>query len=149
MPDTFTVISAGRPPLTGMTELDAVMDFDHVIRVDDEGNVHDDVTGVYAPDVHHGYPHDDEVNVSDDSWSLVSGYSGQDRYSGPIMHPSEYVGGGLQRHILETPGYWVVVVVYDDSSSEPCEVDGCDVCGESGSDDNVSGWAVAYREVSE
>lgn len=130
-----------------MRALNDIMQFEHVIRVDDDGNVHDDVTGIYAPDVHDEYPHGDDVIVDGEGWSLMNGYSGQDRYSGPIMHPSEFIGGGMERDILASPGYYVAVVVYDETSSEPCEVDGCDECGES--DDNVSGWAVARKEVSD
>jgi hypothetical protein len=42
------------------------------------------------------------------------------------MHPSEYVGGGLEDHIRETPGTYVAIVVR---------------C----SDGEDAGWAVAYR----
>lgn len=111
--------------------LNAVMDFDHVIRVDHQGHVHDDVKGVYAPEVTHEYPHGDDIDISgDDAWSLMNGYSGQDRYSGPIMHASEFIGGGMERDILANPGFYVAVVVYD-------QEDG---------DDNISGWAVAQRD---
>lgn len=127
----FNVIRSGQAHLSGLTELNAVMDFDHVIRVDDDGNVHDDVTGIYAPDVRHEYPDGDGIDISDDSWSLMNGYSGQDRYSGPIMHASEFIGGGMQTDILASPGYYAAVVVYDNDEG----------------DDNVSGWAVARKEV--
>lgn len=111
--------------------LNDIMEFDHVIRVDDDGNVHDDVMGVYAPDVRDDYPYGDDINVSGEGWSLMDGYSGQDRYSGPIMHPSEFIGGGMERDILASPGYYVAVVVYNYEDG----------------DDNVSGWAVARKDV--
>ena len=37
-------------------------------------------------------------------WEAVSGYSGQHGYSGPDMHPSEYLGGGMARDVLEDVG---------------------------------------------
>jgi hypothetical protein len=64
---------------------------------------------------------------------LLDGFSGQYGYSGPIMHPSEFIGGGMERHIRETPGLYVAVVVTD------LDVDD--------GDDDAVGWAVAYREA--
>jgi hypothetical protein len=42
-------------------------------------------------------------------WELLNGYSGQDRYAGPIMHNSEYLGGALEEDILNTPGVYVLL----------------------------------------
>lgn len=100
--------------------LDQRMDFDHVIHVDADGNVTDAWT-VYAPDLY-----DNEIYASE--WALLDGFSGQYGYSGPMMHSSEFVGGGLERHILENPGYYVTLVNYD---------------SEGGDHDS---WAIAYRE---
>jgi hypothetical protein len=94
------------------------MEFDHVIEVDEAGNVTE--TDVYAPSLC-----DDELD--DASWTLIAGYSGQDRYTGPIMHASEFVGGQLERDILAQPGEYVVLVNYLSDGSEP------------------EGWAVAFR----
>jgi hypothetical protein len=33
--------------------------------------------------------------------TLLNGFSGQYSYNGPVMHPSEYVGGGLASFMLE------------------------------------------------
>jgi len=111
-----------------MTDLNAMMDFDHVVRVDSEGNVTDAEPDVYAPDVNEDT---DGTHVDPDSWSLMTGYSGQYMYGGPVMHASEYVGGGMARDILATPGLYVCVVVYDMRASDD-------------DDDNIAGWAVAY-----
>lgn len=56
-------------------------------------------------------------------WDLLDGWSGQDGYSGPLMHQSEYIGGGMARHILNTPGIYVALVNYDmnDLDAEPTE----------------------------
>jgi hypothetical protein len=51
------------------------------------------------------------------------------------MHNSEFIGGGLERLILETPGYYVAVYCTwtpEDDADED--------------EDTVEGWAVAYRE---
>ena len=47
-------------------------------------------------------------------WELLTGFTGQYSYNGPGMHPSEYIGGGLARHISSTPGLYAVL--YGDAS---------------------------------
>lgn len=119
-------------------KLNDLMGFDHVILVHDDGSV-SEPTGIYAPDLNaindgdgsHTAETDPELQrqASDHGWTLESGWTGQYSYSGPCMHPSEFIGGGLAEHILATPGYWVAVVVYEDDDSDP------------------EHWAVAYRET--
>lgn len=112
--------------------LNDVMEFDHVIRVHPDGSV-TEPRNVYGPEA----VYDDEVDGSAE-WSLMDGYSGQDRYSGPIMHPSEFIGGGLARDILDTPGDYVAIVAYytpEDYDPEVGEMD-------------AAGWAVAFRPAS-
>lgn len=46
-------------------------------------------------------------------WELLTGFTGQYSYNGPAMHPSEYIGGGLARHILDTPGLYTVLYGQD------------------------------------
>jgi len=91
--------------------LNDVMGFDHVIVIGEGGTVAD-AQGIYAPELHDG-----EVSPG---WTLLNGYSGQDRYSGPIMHASEFIGGGMADDILSTPGVYVALVDYagDDSESD-------------------------------
>jgi hypothetical protein len=64
----------------------------------------------------------------------LEGFTGQYRYNGPIMHESEYVGGGLARYILANPGWYCAVVVNapDDDGTYSGE---------------VAGWAVSYKAV--
>jgi hypothetical protein len=111
--------------VTKARALDDQMDFDHVVRVHTDGTVTDALT-VSAPELY-----DDELSSQD--WQLMDGYSGQYGYSGPIMHASEFIGEGLARDILATPGLYVALVDY-------ATLDGPD-------DDSVSGWAVAFREA--
>lgn len=53
-------------------------------------------------------------------WELLTGYTGQYGYNGAVMHASEFIGGGLARDILATPGVYVAVVV----ECEPDDDDG-------------------------
>lgn len=120
-------------------QLDDVMEFDHVIQVHEDGTVSGPVPDLYAPDLYAINDGDGSHTAQTDpelcrqaraaGWTLESGWTGQYSYSGPCMHESEFIGGGLARYILATPGYWVAVVVYEDDDSEP------------------SCWALAYRET--
>lgn len=100
------------------------MEFDHVVQVHPDGTVTDGPEGVYAPELH-AISDDDGSHTSETDpelfrqagyagWQLQSGHTGQHGYSGPCMHASEYIGGGLERYIMEHPGLWVAVVVQED-----------------------------------
>lgn len=119
--------------------LNDVMEFDRVIRVNEDGTVsYASAERAYAPELcaindgdgSHTAETDPDLKrqAADAGWELESGWTGQYAYHGVCMHASEYVGGRLARHILATPGYWVVVAVYEDDDSGP------------------DSWAVAYRE---
>lgn len=99
------------------------VEFDHVFTVMSGGTVTDGPSGIVAPESNDG-------QLSGDGWEYVDGYSGQYSYSGPIMHPSEFLGGRMERDILSSPGIYAVVVDY--ASPED---------GEEDDGDNVSGWA--------
>lgn len=86
-------------------ELNDVMSMDHVIRVWPDGTV-SEPRDVHAPDL-------DDGEVSG-AWDLMNGYSGQYGYSGPLMHQSEYIGGGLARDILAAPGWYAAVYEGDE-----------------------------------
>lgn len=94
------------------------MEFDHCIEVMADGAVIDR-TDLYSPEVYEDY-------VSE-GWTLLTGFTQQYGYNGPHMHDSEYVGGALERHILSTPGIYVVTVATD-------------------SDGEDLGWVVAFKE---
>lgn len=111
--------------------LSDIMEFDHVIRVHPDGAI-TEPSGIWAPDLHDG-----ELDQRPDGeWSLLDGFSGQYRYAGPIMHPSEFIGGGMETYIREHPGLYVSLVDYPicDDECEYCAGDGCE----------PDGWAVAY-----
>jgi len=98
--------------------LNAVMDFDHVIQVHEDGTVTDGPSEVYAPDLY--------AETVSDGWELMNGYSGQYGYSGPVMHPSEFIGGRMADDILTTPGVYVAVIA-------------------DGDEEDSDGWAVARK----
>lgn len=102
-----------------MPSLNDLMEFDRVVRVHVDGSVS-----------YPSLPHAPELTDGEVSpgWRLLDGYSGQYGYSGPIMHTSEFIGGGMERDILSTPGVYVALVDYPSDDSEP------------------EGWAVAQLE---
>lgn len=125
--------------------LNNLMEIDHVIAVHEDGTVTDAPAGVYAPErLEHGEGPDGKVDPYGmlGDWTLITtGYSGQDRYSGPIMHNSEFIGGRLAEDILAEPGYYVALACYwpddEDTTEEDRETDG----------DYVEGWAVARLDI--
>lgn len=101
--------------------LDEIMEFDHVIRVNADGSVTDEPS-LYAPSLY-----DEELDS--DKWEFfTTGYSGQHGYSGPIMHNSEYIGGALERDILATPGVYVAIVANWSPGADE--------------EDTIEGWAI-------
>lgn len=123
--------------------LNDLMEFDHVITVHNDGSVTDSTEYCYA-DLNVAQDGSDEFDLSA-GWSLLSGFTGQYGYNGPVMHPSEFIGGGLERYILETPGHYVALVV-----EARCDYDGSTDCTvEAGCDCEPAGWAVAYKPLDE
>jgi hypothetical protein len=118
--------------------LNSIMELDHVVRVGPDGTVTDAV-GVHAPSVYVDTDEDGQIlgaheqemieSVKCQGWELLSGWTGQYCYHGPIMHPSEFVGGRLAKHILETPGLYCAVSVETNDN-----------------DELPAGWAVAFKE---
>lgn len=104
-------------------DLNKIMEFDHVVTVDYDGNVTDGPAWLYAPSLL-----DEELDTP--QWTLLNGFSGQHGYYGPIMHNSEFIGGAMARHILDTPGTYAAIVAH--WSGE-----------EAGQDGPIEGWAVA------
>lgn len=102
-----------------MIDLNHVMEFDHVIEVHADGTI-TEPQGVRAPEMCNH-------RLDSPDWELMNGYSRQEGYGGPIMHPSELIGGVLADDIMSTPGLYVAIVSYGDT------------------DDDAAGWAIAYR----
>lgn len=125
--------------------LSDIMEFGHLIRVNEDGSIDEDIHYVHTPEGIYVDTDEDGSILKEhekdmveeqerEGWSFfTTGYSGQYLYSGPIMHPSEFIGGSLERDIREQAGYYVSVVV------------DCMPENEHGEHDSA-GWAVLYRE---
>jgi hypothetical protein len=117
--------------------LNDLMQFEHVVYSDGAGNVTDILpTRVWAPEVYlelddDGQSLSEPVMSSREPWKLLSGFTGQHGYRGALMHPSEYIGGGLERYIRDTAGYFVAVVIDGLPTGEDDETELC-------------GWGVAH-----
>lgn len=109
-------------------DLQRIADFGHPFMVTVDGDLVDALADVYAPEVFHDDVSD--IQVGGHGWTPLRGYTGQHGYRGPVMHPSEYLGGRLADDILATPGVYVV-----------CAVDVLD-----GEDSEPAGWAVLRRD---
>jgi hypothetical protein len=113
--------------------LNEAMPLGHIIRVHEDGTIDEHPRTAhpgtpYAPDVTMGTRHDGQIldeheadwtgQVRSEGWEPQTGWTGQYSYHGPVMHPSEFIGGPLADHIAETPGLWVAVeVTCDDGES--------------------------------
>jgi hypothetical protein len=127
--------------------LNSTMEFDHVIRVHKDGTVSDGYPDLMAPEITMDV--DADGSATDDSeddlrrqarsygWELLDAWTGQYGYRGVVMHSSEYIGGDLAEHILETPGYYVAVTVgcLGPDNEENPDAESFD----------PAGWAIAYR----
>lgn len=130
------------------------VDFDSPFRVNEDGTISRGI-GIYAPEQIMG----DEIDDKDrkklvydfpgyPQWELISGFSGQDSYAGPVMHNSEYLGGGMAEYVLENPGVYCLLAV----SWDPEEDQDAPLCGEcerhhcaseSCPEDYIEGWVLA------
>lgn len=145
--------------------LSEALDFDHVIELLPNGqvNTHPE-SGLYAPEALDVAANDTTLQ----DWTLpLSGLTGQHGYSGPWLHDSELIEGGVERAIRRNgAGYYVAIygqhtaecpecsqagVVYDENGEEvPCPNIASGTCspdGYSGQDAEtiIEGWTVAYK----
>lgn len=95
--------------------LDNSIEFDTAFIVLPDGEYAE--TGEYVPSVYNDSETD--VYVESSQWEALTGYTGQHGYSGAVLHPSEYFGGGLLKDVSEDiGGEYALTVVYgleDDS----------------------------------
>lgn len=130
-----------------------IADFDRVFAVREDGTV--DSANPYhycAPEAIEPAPYATEL----DGWQLpLSGFTGQDRYTGPWLHDSEVIAGGVADYVLAHPGYWVAIYaqydcqecagarsIWNDCQTEelPCPADYCEP-GEMFEE----GWTMAFK----
>jgi hypothetical protein len=124
--------------------LNGLMQFDHVIQVRPDGTIDECPQSIWAPEVYCETADDEYrsvlneheqamiASVRSQGWELETGWTDQWGYNGALMHPSEFVGGRLEDHIRETPGYWVACLV--------CFPD---------AEDYSDGWVIAFCEIEE
>lgn len=90
--------------------------------------------GMYAPDVYHSEEND--VEIFDDGWEALTGFTGQDGYNGAVNHASEFVGREIARELVrlaeDEPQTYVMVTVEVAS-----EVEGRDAI--------PAGWAILRK----
>ena len=120
------------------------MEFDYIIYSHGDGTISDvnPYVSLWGPDIF-TIEREDGTWTEEDvegPWSLLTGFSGQHAYSGGHMHASEYIGGGLARHILETPGFYMAAVVV------PIPLERDDYWYDEDGD-QADSWAVAYAET--
>jgi hypothetical protein len=120
------------------------MEFYHIIRVNADGSLSDSPENPYLDEAVRSRLVNDETEEWEDDinlpegWELMSGYTGQHGYNGPVMHASEYIGGGLARDILEAPGDYVALPMESDCEGLRCDPEvGCDC--------EPAGWVVARK----
>lgn len=103
-------------------DLNEIIGFDTLpVLVNEDGTITEGVRNVTVPEAgSYGPDFEDVVTKGINGWSAIRDSSNQSGYSGPVFHPSEYIGESLSQRILATPGYWAVeeVYVYDDDSDE-------------------------------
>lgn len=131
--------------------LNGAVEFDSPFRIvgqmqDGRTVIENPLDGVHAPDVMLwvdksgsgvGEEEIDNVawNLPQDKWEVVNGYSGQYGYSGPTMHASEFLGGGMARDVLENVGaVYVLTTVECMANWEATEEEEQEVR------DNPAGW---------
>lgn len=109
-------------------ELNDAVEFFCPFQINENGSFLADAPNVSCPE-----------SVIDDlapqGWTFVNGFSRQDRYAGPTMHASEYLGGAMARHVVETPGVYVLVESYSTN-----------VCDDEDPFDEPAGWCL-LRQV--
>jgi hypothetical protein len=96
-------------------------DFGHPFILNPDGTVTDAPQGIYAPEtVELAEFGESELHIEGPWESVTHRMSGQHAYTGPIMHPSEFVGAGMARLLLsDEPQALALAEVTD-----PDDVDG-------------------------
>lgn len=98
-----------------MTDIDNEVDFGIPFRIDAEGRVQKADDAPYVEYTVYDYGLGLGGIEWPSGWTPVTGFSGQYGYSGPVMHPSEVLGGDspFERHVRSNPGMYVLVLVGD------------------------------------
>jgi hypothetical protein len=128
--DGYGIMAAWEGGRRRALELNEIMDFGVVVWSVGDGSLYDE-TPLRAPDLTPSLSDDElEREAGRQGWLLLKGWTGQYGYRGPRMHPSEFVGGGMAKFILETPGFYATVPL---------------LAGDEEGEEQDDGWVVAYR----
>jgi hypothetical protein len=125
--------------------LNDVMGFSHVIRVHHDGTAVTEPRQSGMPEMVYqqldsdGQCVDDTIQGLPADWSLMTGYTRQQGYNGPVMNSGDVIGGRMASDILSTPGVYVAVVVNGLPAYTGPE------CDDDLETPNI-GWAVAYKQ---
>jgi len=109
-----------RPTKATSDTLNSLTELDVPFVVHPDGTVTDAPRSLYAPEV---LGFDGHADIPD-GWEALTGYSGQHGTGpgDPELHNSEYLGGGLARDVLATPGTYVCCPIFwpvaDDDDDE-------------------------------
>lgn len=60
-----------------------------------------------------------DITIHGTGWTALIGFTSQYSYRGAVMHPSEYLGGRLERFILDNPGVYAVTEVRSENLEYP------------------------------
>jgi len=125
--------------MTGKTLAERInaLEFDTVFRLYPDGTI-EELRNVWAPSVFHDDDTDIDMCGAESEWRALTGFTGQDRYHGAVMHASEFIGQGIADYMMEMaqdePVTFTTVVVEcwpEDDDDEP----------------DPAGWAILYRTV--
>lgn len=127
------------PQIVTAEELNTSVEFNSPFIVNEDGTVMmsdnsapDEVIGGYETD-EGAYVHELYVDGNWVPWS--HGYTGQDRYSGPILHNSEQLSGRMAEDLLSEPGEYCICEVSWENNYEPEDINYDDPL-------EVEGWVV-------
>ncbi|MDE8647579.1 hypothetical protein [Rhodococcus qingshengii] len=117
-----------------MASLNDQMELGHVIEVTAKGEILDSYDAYVESSVEQPLDSNGDAIGEPEppsGWTFLRGFSGQQSYSGPVLHTSEFVAGGLEKHIRENPGLYVALSVE---------------ATEDGEDESTGvGWVVAHK----
>lgn len=116
-------------------------DFDHVYLIDGLGIIVEPDAPIWAPEVMNDPTED--VHVSDSSWAVLTGHTGQHGYNGAVMHPSEQWGDWAIRDLASRADEGHIAFCITEVRPDLDEQDNDDY-----SDESPIGWAVAWKRVS-
>lgn len=121
--------------------IDKETEMDSTFSIDENGSVVDSPNSVYAPEV---YSYEDGTIEGINGWEPVTGFSGQYGYSGPLMHPSEVMGGSnMEKYVRENPGTYALVQPSNGDYTPMAEDD--EDYNDYGDDMFVDGWMLLKK----